>query len=434
MNEYVRRSHERCQLLGIENDRVFSKRILTENELNERLEKNRELMVTAEPFMTQLYDFVRGSGFFAILTDVEGCILSVVGDQEILSVSQQLKMIPGAFMDEESIGTNAMGTALVERKPIQLSGKDHFISAYHKWTCSAATISDPRGNLIGALDLTGYSTSAHSHTLGMVVAAANAIEKMMEVNETNEALELSKSYTEQILDSILAGILTTDMNGNILTASVHVAELFGYNTDELKARKIWELFEGWENTRASMQKGTALVDEDVDVHARRNRVQLSLSTYPIYDSKRNLSNIIFVFKEVKKIRKLANRIMGRRAIYTFDKIIGRDERFLKTINYGKKISDSRSNILILGESGTGKELFAQAIHNHSGRREEAFVAINCGAIPRNLIESELFGYEEGAFTGAKTSGQPGKFEIADGGTIFLDEIGEMPLDMQTKTF
>ena len=102
------------------------------------------------------------------------------------------------------------------------------------------------------------------------------------------------------------------------------------------------------------------------------------------------------------------------------------------MEYAKKIADSRSGILILGESGTGKELFAQAIHNYSDRREEPFVALNCGAIPKSLIEAELFGYEEGAFTGAKTSGNPGKFEIADGGTLFLDEIGEMPLDMQTR--
>ncbi|MEL7655491.1 MAG: sigma 54-interacting transcriptional regulator, partial [Bacillota bacterium] len=126
------------------------------------------------------------------------------------------------------------------------------------------------------------------------------------------------------------------------------------------------------------------------------------------------------------------RIMGRKAVYTFDKIIGKNEHFCQVVEFAKKIADSRSGILILGESGTGKELFAQAIHNYSDRREEPFVALNCGAIPKSLIESELFGYDEGAFTGAKTSGNPGKFEIADGGTIFLDEIGEMPLDMQTR--
>ncbi|HWQ31200.1 MAG TPA: sigma 54-interacting transcriptional regulator [Negativicutes bacterium] len=132
------------------------------------------------------------------------------------------------------------------------------------------------------------------------------------------------------------------------------------------------------------------------------------------------------------VRSLANRIMGSKAIYTFDKFVGSDERFLEVMEYAQKVSDSRSTILITGESGTGKEVFAQAIHNYSTRREEPFVAINCGAIPRNLMESELFGYEEGAFTGAKKGGSPGKFEIAYGGTLMLDEIGDMPIDMQIK--
>jgi transcriptional regulator with PAS, ATPase and Fis domain len=124
--------------------------------------------------------------------------------------------------------------------------------------------------------------------------------------------------------------------------------------------------------------------------------------------------------------------MGRRALYTFDKIIGTSPAIRAAIDFSKKVADSRSTILISGESGTGKEIFAQAIQNASPRRDEAFVVLNCGAISPNLIESELFGYTEGAFTGAKRGGHPGKFEIADKGTIFLDEIGEMPLEMQIR--
>jgi transcriptional regulator with PAS, ATPase and Fis domain len=131
-------------------------------------------------------------------------------------------------------------------------------------------------------------------------------------------------------------------------------------------------------------------------------------------------------------RKLGEKLSNGKAIYTFDKIIGRNAEFLKIMEYAKKISDSKSTILITGESGTGKEVFAQAIHNYSSRKDNFFVAVNCGAIPVNLIESELLGYEDGAFTGAKRGGNAGKFEIANGGTIFLDEIGEMSLDMQVR--
>jgi transcriptional regulator with PAS, ATPase and Fis domain len=131
-------------------------------------------------------------------------------------------------------------------------------------------------------------------------------------------------------------------------------------------------------------------------------------------------------------RKLAERIARSQAIYTFDKIIGSSRSIVGIIEYSKKISDSKSTVLISGESGTGKEIFAQAIHNFSSHKDMPFVAVNCGAIPNTLIESELFGYEEGAFTGAKKGGNLGKFQLATGGTIFLDEIGEMPLEMQIK--
>lgn len=136
--------------------------------------------------------------------------------------------------------------------------------------------------------------------------------------------------------------------------------------------------------------------------------------------------------EEKRYRKSVEKLLNGQAIYTFDKIIGKDKNFISTIECAKKISDSKSTVLITGESGTGKEIFAQAIHNYSSRREKHFIAVNCGAIPSNLIEAELLGYDEGAFTGARKGGNAGKFEIADGGTIFLDEIGEMPLEMQVR--
>lgn len=136
--------------------------------------------------------------------------------------------------------------------------------------------------------------------------------------------------------------------------------------------------------------------------------------------------------EGKQYRKSLERLINNQAIYTFDKIIGIDTNFVKTVEYAKTVSDCGSTVLITGESGTGKEIFAQSIHNNSSRKDMPFIAVNCGAIPSNLIEAELFGYEEGAFTGAKKSGNIGKFEAADGGTIFLDEIGEMSLEMQVR--
>ncbi len=429
---YIERSHKRCMELCVPLDRIYSARIMTGQELQKKLEEQRELILTAGPFMDQLYNFVKGSGFFAMLTDGAGCLLNVIGDQEILSEAFGLKMIPGAYMDEESIGTNAMGTAIAEGMPVQISGQEHFVTAYHRWTCSGAPIRNPKGQIIGSLDLTGYSENVHSHTLGMVVAAADAIGKMLVIGEYNSKLAFANKHFETIIESLVAGIMTSDMSGKIIMMNKNALDMFGMSQKEMLNKQIYQLFEGWEKVTDTLKAKEAFHEEDVYVKTNTDKLQFSLSAYPVYGGENELQEIIYVFKEIKRIRKLANRIMGSKAIYTFDKIIGRNERFLEVIDYSKKVADSKSTILITGESGTGKEVFAQAIHNCGNRKEEPFIAINCGAIPRNLMESELFGYEEGAFTGAKRGGAAGKFEIADGGTVMLDEIGEMPVDMQTK--
>ncbi|HBF36780.1 MAG TPA: sigma-54-dependent Fis family transcriptional regulator, partial [Firmicutes bacterium] len=425
-SDYIVNSHERCKRYQVEPDRLYSSKIICGQELLKKLDEKRELLVTAELYMNQLYNFVKGSNFFSILTDEEGCILSVIGDERILSEASSLKMEPGAYMDERSIGTNAMGTALAEGKPVQVSGEEHYIRKYHRWTCSASPIRNTKGEIIGSIDLTGYSEYVNLHTLGMVVAAAIAIEEMLDIKRYTEELSMAKKFTETIIDSIETGILTSDLEGNIKTVNRHVADMLGYRPDEMKLIKIWDLLEDWEGVKVSVMNKQTFADEDVFVNSRRNKLQFNVSAYPHLDGEQNIVNIVFVFKEVKKVRKLVNKIMGHQAIYTFDNIIGKNKNFVRIIDYAKKIADSRSNVLIMGESGTGKELFSQAMHNYSNRKDEPFIALNCGAIPRDLIESELFGYEGGAFTGAKSAGQPGKFEIADGGTIFLDEIGEMP--------
>ena len=314
MDEYealIRESHERCKNLGLDKRQIYSQKIISDASLQKILVKNRNMIMTALPFIEELIKFTKGSDFFAFLTDNEGCILSALGDEKILSEAFSLNMIPGAYMNEESVGTNAMSYVIKTGSPVQLTGEDHYIDAYKRWTCSAAPIKDNQGNIIGVIDLTGYTKNVHPHTLGIVVAIAKAIEEVM---------------------------------------SCRVQKNYAFNTHK----------------------------------------------------------------------------------YNFDNIIGEDDDFIKIVEYAKKISDSISTVLIVGESGTGKELFAQSIHNYSSRNNSPLIAINCGAIPEQLIESELFGYEDGAFTGAKKGGNPGKFELADGGTILLDEIGEMPLDMQVK--
>lgn len=255
------------------------------------------------------------------------------------------------------------------------------------------------------------------------------IDKLLLCN--NEPNVVNK-YIYDIINSIPMGVIISDLNGNIKAANKEVLNMFGYTFKEIEKIKVPKLFKGWPTVKNVILSKHNFKDEEVFVNARTNKLRFNLSAYPLFGPSGEVLDIVYIFSEFKKERKLANRIMGRQAIYTFDKIIGENEEFKKTIEFSKKVADSKSTILITGESGTGKEVFAQSIHNYSNRRDEPFVAINSGAIPKSLIESELFGYVEGAFTGAKKGGQPGKFEIADGGTIFLDEIGEMPYDMQTR--
>jgi len=139
---------------------------------------------------------------------------------------------------------------------------------------------------------------------------------------------------------------------------------------------------------------------------------------------------IVILNEIKRARTLAAKMMGAKAKFSFGDIIGHNPRFLQTVRQAQIASQINSNVLLIGESGTGKDIFAQAIHNNSSRKDGPYVAINCAAIPRDLITSELFGYSDGAFTGSRKGGSQGKFELADGGTIFLDEIGETPLELQ----
>ncbi len=428
---YVKHSHQRCKNFQLDKDLIVSKKIIAGSDLNLKLIENQELIMTAKPFIENLCDFVRGSNFFVMLTDSEGCVLSVAGDPDIAQRANELKMIPGAYMSEACIGTNAMGTSIAEDCPVQISGNEHFINAYHTWTCSGAPIHDEEGNIIGSLDLTGDSEAVHSHTLGMVVAAVSAIESIMRLNQKHRQLDKSKVLIESLFNSIKEGIVYADLEGNILSSNDQACRMFGYTKTTFENLDLRDLIIDWRQVLASCLTVEDYFNDEVMICARTNKLHFNLTAYKVHQHG-EIHGIILMFSDVKKARRLANKIMGRRAVYTFKKIIGRSPIMDETIQFAKKIADSKSTILITGESGCGKEVFAQAIQNYSPRKEEPFVAINCGAIPRTLIESELFGYEEGAFTGAKQGGQIGKFELADGGTIFLDEIGEMPLEMQTK--
>jgi PAS domain S-box-containing protein len=327
-------SHERCRKLNIKEDQVISSKIINETELQKRFSENRSMILTAAPYMEQLINFVKGHNFFALLTDGEGCILNAIGDEKILSEAFDLKMIPGAFMNEESIGTNAMALVIKTGEPVQLSGKDHFIKAYHRWTCSGAPIKDHRGKLIGVLDLTGYTENVHPHTLGMVIAASNAIEEMIKVKEFNNLQDINYKHINTIFNTMPIAIVTSDINGKVKIYNNKALELLGNKDNRLEAEDMSEIIEEWDSINKYIRQG-GNISQEINVTAFRKRFPCRLIANPIYNSIDDSIEIVYVFEEIKRERK-EKRKSEYQAYYTFDKIIGKDENFLKIVEYAKK--------------------------------------------------------------------------------------------------
>lgn len=428
----IKNSHERSRGYGIEKERVTPKKILEGSEVSTALRKSKKLMDIAAPFMQMLYNLLQDSGFILLLTDKDGCILNIIGDNSIVEAAKALNMIIGAYMDEGSIGTNAMGTAIKEDSPIQISAKEHFITAYHRWTCSAAPIHDTEGNIIGTLNLTGGSHLVHPHTLGMVVAAVKFIENQFKVNAAQKKLNEAYNYMNTIMDSISSLIIAIDREGIINSINDEACKTLNVSKEAILNSSIESIIKRWKELFENLEEGIEIQDEEIYFAIKGVRKRYNMNAYPILSEEGNMVGAVILLKDIENVIKLVNKYSGMNARYTFEDFIGESYEIKRIKEYAKNVANSPSTILIEGESGTGKEVLAQSIHNYSHRKNFGFVAINCGAISKNLIESELFGYEEGAFTGAKKGGQPGKFELANGGTLFLDEIGEMPLEMQVN--
>ncbi len=395
----IAQSHSRCKIMGLETERVFPAKVLAGKALQEKLKENVSLLEIAAPFMDILYEAVANSGFFILLTDHDGYILRSKGDPDAIAMSEELNMVIGASMSEESIGTNAMGTSLYEEKPLQVTADEHYITAYHRWTCSAAPIRDTAGNIIGSLNLTGSSELLHPHTLGLVVAAVRAIENQLQAEKAQEKLNETFYYLQSVLGSVSSGIITIDLNGTIKTINPWACSLLNLNREKTLNSSIESLLPIWKEIYNRFKRGESFLDSEISIPGRRERYDLS--AYPIYDDQQEILGMVLVVKGIQKIFNLVNKYTGMRAHYTFDDIVGKSPEIRQIIEHARTISGTPSTVLLMGESGTGKELLAQSIHNASTRRNEVFIAVNCGALPKNLIESELFGHEEGAFTGSK---------------------------------
>jgi PAS domain S-box-containing protein len=267
----------------------------------------------------------------------------------------------------------------------------------------------------------------------MVVAAAEAIMDQMKVQKKNRELTLANNRLNNIFKTMSDGVMIVDETGIVTQVNPMVEQIFGMQFYDLVGKTIQELV-GSKAPCAEqiLLRQKAYNDIEVLVDSRIGRIHCISSGKPIFDDQGILSGGVVLLRPMEKVQNLVNRFSGAQASFHFKDIIGKSREIQETIRIASLAAVSMSHVLLEGESGTGKEVFAQAIHNRSNRRDGPFVAVNCGAIPRELIGSELFGYADGAFTGAKRGGRPGKFELASGGTLFLDEIGDMPLEQQVS--
>lgn len=423
----------RCKELGTDPYDGIGKDTLDPEKLQQLLKHNSKLVEVAKPFMHTVYQSVKGSGFMVVITDNEGRILHTCGDRQILDkAASTIRFIPGTNWSEEAVGTNAIGTALAINNALQLSGPEHYCQSHHHWTCSGAPIHNCLGTTIGCFNLSGPAERVYSHTFGMVVAAVEAIENQLRKEqiqeEKNRAFELLTAASE----SVAEGLLAVDNDGRIIHINAVAQKIFGLS-EKVEAGQLLKSILG-PDEKFSEMANQLLWKTDVEiVHDQGGGgIHCICSARPFYRKDGPIAGVVYTLREINKVRSMVNRMVGATARFYCEDIIGESEVVKDALKLIFVAADSRSNVLLTGESGTGKELFAQAIHNHSARSGGPFVAVNCAAMPRELIQSELFGYNEGAFTGAKRGGNPGKFELADQGTIFLDEIGDMPIELQVN--
>lgn len=426
---------KRCREMGVNPAQTNAYEVLSKKALDDLRSKQELFMQVSMPTLKNLFSFVAGSGFTVVLSDENGFILEVFGDENVRDAAQTGNWIPGASWSEASAGNNVIGTAIYLDRPLSFAGYEHYCHCSHHWVGAGAPIHDSEGRIIGAVALAGTIDKAHAHSLGMAVAAANAIEIQLEMKKAWDASELANQYKQIIMNSIYEGLFVTDKEGNITLVNRRIKEILNTPEVKLRGKNIRELFS--ENfirfIAANLEKRAGqIIDAQDELVIGEKRIKCTITCRQIKISGET-EGMVFVINEIARVKKLVNKILTQNARFAFEDIIGRNAKFVETIKVARTVAPRESNILLLGESGSGKDVFAQAIHNASMRRSGPFVAINCGAIPKELIGSELFGYAEGAFTGAVKGGKMGKFELADGGTLFLDEIGEMPTEQQ-KSF
>jgi transcriptional regulator of acetoin/glycerol metabolism len=387
--------------------------------------------------METLYEQIINTHNMVLLTDAHGMIVHTLGDDDFLEKANRVALSPGVAWSEQSKGTNAIGTAIAEQKPTMVHAGEHYLRANHFLTCSAAPILDHQGKVIGVLDVTGDQRSYHKHTMALVRMSAQMVENQLFAAAFQDAITLHFHPRPEFIGTLMEGIASFTPGGRFLSANriglfqlgLSLVALQSHTFSSLFGLPVSALFDHYRTA------APGLLDLCLNNGVRVcGRAQLRL-TNNIFQHVAEANGKPI---EANTHQPAPQSDAGRHAEQTKRRLSGLrylntgDPQVATVIDKVQKVLGRDIAILIVGETGTGKELLAQAIHNDSPRAKGPFVAVNCASIPETLIESELFGYEDGAFTGSRKKGSIGKILQANGGTLFLDEIGDMPLGLQAR--
>ena len=419
----IERSWTRCHSAGVNPATTRAPSPTSDEGFDRLLHRFRDVIDVGVPVMEQVRESLSESGLILVLTDPSGVILKTEGDPATLESAEDVRLVNGANWDEMVCGTNAIGTALSLKEPVQIHAIEHFCAGFKPWSCSAVVVRDPAyGEILGVVDVSGLSDRFHRNWLALAMMTAGRIEAELAVRQMESRWRLAEAGLQSLSRAASSAVILFDRQGRLVKAE----GLTGHSRASLGGCGDWSAGRRIEALDTDSGHGdTALPD-----WLRPEWVQ------PVMRGGQRLGTVLVLPDSLR--REPARRFVNTRAATftvgqtstTLGPIIGRSAALRQALGKAKHLADLDVPVLLQGETGVGKEMFARAIHEGRQRTSGPFVALNCGGLPRDTLASELFGYVDGAFTGAKRSGMIGKIEAARGGTLFLDEIGEMPLELQ----
>jgi transcriptional regulator of acetoin/glycerol metabolism len=384
--------------------------------------RHRELLAASDRLFTATADLFADSSSILLLTNADGVILKAAGDLRTLDAGEKIHLMTGGDWREATAGTNGIGTALATRQPTYIHASEHFCEGIKAWSCAAAPICEPgTGAVLGVLVISGPPSTYQINNLTLAVTAARQIEMVLAEQVAREHMRLLAYCLQRLSSADAAGLIAIDRRGRLVHTTartplpINLGERFPGMSEHCP-------IEEWPN---HLPQG--LRPEWFDPVVADGEAIGAMLIVPAPSGLSGTSRL------TGGARRVGVQVQGRSEAdprrNCFAQIICQSTAMQRAIDRGRQLARRRVPVLIEGQTGVGKELFARAIHGEESG-EGPFVAYNCGAASKELIGAELFGHVRGAYTGATAEGRPGRFELAHGGTLCLDEIGELPLDLQ----